>query len=147
MTKEDIDVIAREFARRVHLGQMYGNGDPYITHLERVANYFTGSVTLRAIAWLHDTVEDTHTSLGTIYTMFGYTIGSAVDAITRREETYSEYLTRIESNSFALQIKLIDLTDNLSNCYNSRGKVGQDYIVRQKRYVKAIRRLLRYNKK
>ncbi len=141
--KIPIDIEAKTFAILSHGSQLYGDGTPYRTHLKRVAKFFSGSHTLGAIAWLHDVVEDTNISLITIDALFGSVITRAVDAISRREETYSEYLTRVEANSYAKQVKLIDLADNLSNCYNSRGRVKEEHKIKQKRYVKAIRRLLR----
>ncbi len=137
------DIQAKRFAILAHKGQLYGDNRLYTTHLARVAGFFEGSITLRAIAWLHDVVEDTDISLITIDALFGGIIARAVDAISRREETYSTYLTRVQVNDFAKQVKLIDLADNLSNCYNSRGRVKEEHKIKQKRYVKAIRRLLR----
>ncbi len=138
-----LDDVAEDFARQAHEGQLYGDGSPYIEHLARVAGFFEGYITLAAIAWLHDVVEDTDTSLETIRRQFGLVVANAVDAISRREETYSVYLDRVEDNSQAKQVKLIDLADNLSNCYNARSRVIVEHKIKQKRYVKAIKRLLR----
>lgn len=138
-----VNDIAEEFARKAHEGQLYGDGSPYIEHLARVAGFFEGSITLQSIAWLHDVVEDADISLETIQTEFRYSIAKAVDAISRKNETYSVYLSRIEDNSFAKKVKMIDLADNLSNCFNARGRVKEEHKIKQKRYVKAIKRLLR----
>lgn len=138
-----LNELAEDFASLRHAGQVYGDGSPYIEHLARVAGFFDGYTTLGAIAWLHDVVEDTDTSLETVRRMFGLTVTNAVDAISRREETYSAYLDRVEDNSQAKQVKLVDLADNLSNCFNAKGKVKEEHIVKQRRYVKAIKRLLR----
>lgn len=140
---QDSVSIAEEFARRAHEGQVYGDDSPYIEHLARVAGFFESNLILQTVAWLHDIVEDTDVSLETIENDFGYTIRKAVDAITRRDETYSVYLSRIEDNYLALHVKMIDLADNLSNCFNVNGRVKEEYRIRQKRYVKAIKRLLR----
>lgn len=137
------DKQAEDFARLRHEGDVYGDGSPYVEHLARVAGFFEGYTTLAAIAWLHDIVEDTDTNLDEILEQFGLPIAWAVDAITRRDETYSVYLDRIEDNRMAKMVKLVDLAENLSNCFNARGRVKEEHKLKQKRYVKAIKRLLR----
>lgn len=125
---------------------MYGLIEPYFQHLERVAHYFlSGKYPLIALAWLHDTVEDTKVELPEIYDRFGSRIAKGVDAMTRRDgEPYlDEYLDRVLANIDARQVKIIDLTDNLSNCWDIFGNPRFIHRDRPKRYSVAIQKLLR----
>ena len=134
---------AKELATVAHEGQLYGDNLPYIGHVARVASFFGNQVSLSCVAWLHDVVEDTPITILRVDWGFGGYISDGVAAITRREETYNEYLTRVENNPLAKRVKIIDLADNLSNCFNSKGRVKEEHKVKQKRYVKALRRLLK----
>ena len=103
---------AREFATQAHGEQMYGD-EPYMTHVEDVASGFTDPL-LQRIAYLHDVVEDTGVSLDEIHERFGSEVGSAIDALTRREgEQYFQFIERAKAHPHARQIKLADLHANL----------------------------------
>tara|TARA_S200002703_G_C3789240_1_gene243513 strand:- start:1565 stop:2017 length:453 start_codon:yes stop_codon:yes gene_type:complete len=119
---------AREFATQAHGEQMYGE-QPYMTHVEDVASGFTDPH-LQRIAYLHDVVEDTDTTIKDIHERFGSEIGSAIDALTRREdEQYFDYIHRVNQHPEAKQIKLADLHANLKK---------QPHESLAKRYNKAI---------
>ena len=103
---------AREFATQAHGEQMYGD-QPYMTHVEDVASGFTDPL-LQRIAYLHDVVEDTGVSLDEIHSNFGPEVGSAIDALTRREgEQYFDFIRRVNEHPEAKQVKLADLHANL----------------------------------
>jgi len=103
---------AREFAAQAHGEQMYGD-EPYMTHVEDVAGGFTDPL-LQRIAYLHDVVEDTGVGLDEIHERFGPEVGSAIDALTRREgEQYFQFIQRAKEHPHARQIKLADLQANL----------------------------------
>lgn len=54
-------VRAMHIAKAAHAGQLYGDREPYIGHVERVAGrvqHFGGTPEQVAAAWLHDVVED-----------------------------------------------------------------------------------------
>ena len=103
---------AREFATQAHGEQMYGD-EPYMTHVEDVASGFTDPH-LQRIAYLHDVVEDTGIGLDEIHERFGSDVGSAIDALTRREgEQYFDFIHRVNQHPEAKQVKLADLHANL----------------------------------
>jgi (p)ppGpp synthase/HD superfamily hydrolase len=65
------------------------------------------------VAWLHDVVEDTPTTLTEVEVTFGSQVAAAVDAITHRSgEPSLDYYARVKSNPLALTVKAADLADN-----------------------------------
>lgn len=106
---------AIEIATKAHEGQKRWGGEPYITHPEEVASKFPYSEELQIVAWLHDVIEDTPTTLSDLKTSgFSDAIIQAVDAITKQEnEPYSAYIQRVADNYYASQVKLADLAHNL----------------------------------
>ena len=118
---------ARDFAREKHEGQMYGD-KPYMTHVEDVVSGFEDAE-LREIAYLHDVAEDSDVTIEEIHERFGEKVGRAVDALTRRNETYFDYIRRVKENPAATKVKLADLKANLKN--NPKESL-------EKRYRKAI---------
>ena len=87
-SKENLDLIKKacELAKKAHHGQLRKNGDPYITHPISVASllselHFDTSTIIAAI--LHDTVEDTGISIKEIEDLFGKTVRSVVDGVTK----------------------------------------------------------------
>jgi len=89
---------------------------PYIDHPRRVAER-VGQVDGRpetvAVAWLHDVVEDTATSLADLRAGgLGESVVAAVDALTRRPDEGDEYYRRIAADDLAMVVKLADIWDN-----------------------------------
>jgi (p)ppGpp synthase/HD superfamily hydrolase len=118
---------AKELATKAHKGQHRWGGEPYITHPEAVAE-MVDTFTEKQVAWLHDVVEDTNVSLKDL-TDYGFseTVVEAVDAITKRkgEEEYDEYIERVARNDIATEVKIADITHNLS-C-GAKGSMGDKY--------------------
>ena len=115
---------ARAFAEQAHEGQMYGE-DPYMFHVDEVANQFQDPL-LQRIAYLHDVVEDGRVSVEDIHDRFGEDVGHGVDAMTRRpDENYFDYIGRVGEHPEARQVKIADLTHNLSG--NPPGSLRQRY--------------------
>ncbi len=124
-------------ATRAHKGQKY-SGQDYIEHPVRVAERFD-SLLLKVVALLHDVVEDSSTTVFEIHNQFGPTIANAVEALTRGDETYNDYIeNKVSQNYLAVEVKIGDLLDHL------------DYIERfpdlgfaslKPRYEKALRTL------
>lgn len=107
---------AEEIATRGHRGHHRWNGDPYITHPQRVAQVLS-SDTLKAVAWLHDVVEDTDISLKDLEN-FGIPgpVISGVKAITKRnDEDYIDYIVRVAKEPTARKVKIKDIEDNLNS--------------------------------
>ncbi|MGC6325720.1 HD domain-containing protein [Pasteurella multocida] len=106
---------AEEYAKSIHSHQLDKAGKPYIEHLAFVADFVANqSDDVIATAWLHDSVEDTETSLEDITRLFGDVIAEAVNAITKQQgENYQDYLVRVKSNEIARKVKVADLTHNM----------------------------------
>ena len=112
---------ARLFAEVAHKDQIY-DGKPYVeAHLDLVAQEvyeFTKDPVYIAVAYLHDTIEDTGTSLQDIADNFGWTIAHAVFAVTDRpgssrfERQYMTYAACRE-NPISLAVKLCDRIVNM----------------------------------
>jgi len=118
---EDMVKRAEIFATERHAGQMRkDNATPYIVHpAEMVASLKQCGIDhsyILAAAWLHDTVEDTNTTLDEIYDEFGPSVCGLVDVLTRRKpkQGHDIYNSRIlSSNSAAKIIKVADLEHNM----------------------------------
>ena len=113
---------ALAFARARHGDQCRrGSETPYWVHLVRVAMLLdvwgeSDPVLLQA-ALLHDTVEDTPTSMGEIRTGFGPEVADLVDWLTapHRGDELRAYYARLEASAppEARVLKLADRVDNL----------------------------------
>lgn len=117
-----------------------GKDGLYIYHLMRVAGRMKTEKE-QTVALLHDSVEDNLTTLGIIEDKFGKDIAEAVDAISRRkDESYSEYITRVSKNDIARKVKIQDLIDN-SNLARLETVTLED-TKRQMKYAKALQKLI-----
>ena len=139
VSKDTFDCVAKakEIAEHVHAGQVDKAGKPYIGHPAAVAGFVDGEEE-KAVAWLHDVVEDTETTLDDLRGYgFSDEIVEAVDCVTRRKgEDRSDYLARVKSNPLATVVKLADLRHNsdLSRLENP----GQKDFERRNKYFKEI---------
>ncbi|MBI1813830.1 MAG: bifunctional (p)ppGpp synthetase/guanosine-3',5'-bis(diphosphate) 3'-pyrophosphohydrolase [Deltaproteobacteria bacterium] len=126
----DVDLIRRayDFSARVHKGQKRESGEPYLSHPVAVASIIADlrlDVPSIATALLHDTVEDTLTTLGEIDETFGAEIAALVDGVTKisqisfssREEKQAENFRKMilamARDIRVILIKLADRTHNL----------------------------------
>lgn len=105
---------AEEVATTAHQGQVDKADRPYIDHPRRVVGHLVEPTPVQSVvAWLHDVVEDTITTLEDVDRAFGSEIASAVDAMTHRPgETSAHYYARVKANPTALVVKTADLADN-----------------------------------
>ena len=111
---------AFELAFSAHRGQIDKLGEPYITHLVRVASALKDPRE-QIVALLHDVIEDCGIKREDIAKEFGPDIANAVDAISKRDgEGYEDYLRRVTQNPIALRVKRADLADN-----SAAGRVAQ----------------------
>ena len=109
-------------AGAAHKGQKYGKY-PYMVHLARVDALVwefneeeLGSriCMLRAIAYLHDILEDTNLTYEELKTFFGEEIAEAVRCITKVEgESYKNYIKKVKINEASLLVKKADTLANL----------------------------------
>lgn len=118
---------AKDFAREMHIGQKYGEGDYFERHVEGVVHSVNKSLSekmgvphtrfklLLTVAYLHDTVEDSIATIEEIQEMFGVDVADAVDALTHREgEEYQDYVHRAIQNDLARVVKYHDIMFNLN---------------------------------
>jgi (p)ppGpp synthase/HD superfamily hydrolase len=113
-TQNHLEATAALVARMAHVGQADKAGEPYITHPERVVARIPATEHLdRAVAWLHDVVEDTDVTFDDLRPVFSPTVMLVLDALTHREsETRSDYYDRILQSPIAIRVKTADIADN-----------------------------------
>lgn len=121
---------ARRYARVKHAGQTRdGTDEPYVNHVERVAEYLTdaGVVDPSVIcaALLHDTVEDTTATQEDLRMEFGDTVAYLVEQVSlpktlkRGDKRRLEYSKVRALDPRAALIKLADKLDNVCSMANS----------------------------
>ncbi len=135
---------AYEFGNRQHDGQKRLSGDPYFSHCLEVANTLAKwnmDTTTIIAGLLHDTVEDTETSLEEITSMFGAELGSLVNGLTklkdikyltRKEKQVSNFMKMLLSVAQDLRVIIIKFADRLHNMKTI------DYMPKLKRHRVAI---------
>lgn len=128
---------AYEIAKKAHLGQVDKAGEAYIKHPEKVAS-FVKTDEEKAVAYLHDVIEDTELTLENLYEYdFSKEVIEAVDIITKkRGEDYQSYLNSVKKNKLARAVKLADLRHNSD--LTRLTKVTEKDIERKEKYQKAI---------
>lgn len=146
---------AKEYSTKMHKGQYRNDGEEYIVHPTRVAEYvkkFKESNeldTLIEAAYLHDTIEDTDATYYNIVHEFGPAVASIVLELTTDEDMKKElgkkrYLQIKLKNmsSWALVIKLCDRLDNITDMKNC----SQEFIDRYKSETTEIINYLKDNR-
>lgn len=125
----DFDLISRaySFAEEAHSGQKRLSGEPYFTHPAAVAATLAGmgfDEPTVAAGLLHDTVEDTRTSIETIDEKFGEEVADIVDGVTKismipfenKEEAQTENIRKmILAMSHDMRVLMVKLADRLHN--------------------------------
>lgn len=143
---------ARRYASKAHASidqrRKYTN-DPYIVHPQAVANIVSSvphTEEMLAAAWLHDTVEDTPTTINDIVQHFGNDVAELVAMLTNVSDDAQE--SRIQkknldrqhsarANASAKTIKLADLIDNLRSLVTHDPDFAKTYLV-EKRLLLAV---------
>lgn len=93
--------IALNLAIKAHKGQKDKGGVDYIHHPITVA-YFMDTDEEKAVAYLHDVVEDTKITFSDLEELFPDEIVDALKAITKvNGEKYEDYLKRVSKNRIA----------------------------------------------
>jgi (p)ppGpp synthase/HD superfamily hydrolase len=121
MTQVREVVLAERIARAAHGGHVKRRtGELVIHHVERVVGMVDGD-RARAVAWLHDVIEDTNLTADDL--LRRGVSAAAVDAVlllTREADVdYAKYIERIRAsgNELARTVKIADLRDHLRpNC-------------------------------
>lgn len=132
---KDLTLIAAEYAACKHFYQMYGN-QPYLSHLIEVDNLVTSKYAktssnseryskfpgdeidmLRAIAFLHDILEDTNATVQELYDLgMPSQVVEAVVLVTKSDDVpYDVYIEKIKGNELARKVKVCDTVANLTN--------------------------------
>ncbi|MCC6748319.1 MAG: bifunctional (p)ppGpp synthetase/guanosine-3',5'-bis(diphosphate) 3'-pyrophosphohydrolase [Deltaproteobacteria bacterium] len=142
---EDLLKRAYAFGARVHEGQLRKSGDPYFVHPVAVASLIADlklDVPSICAGLLHDTVEDTDTTVEDIRRQFSDEIAFLVDGVTklgkipwttkeeRQAENFRKMLVAMAKDIRVILIKLADRTDNMRTLqYMSED--GQERIARE----------------
>jgi GTP pyrophosphokinase len=125
----DVDLLrqAYEFSAKVHKGQKRLSGEPYLVHPMAVANIIADlklDVPSIVGGLLHDTVEDTLTTLEELTSLFGREIGSLVDGVTKLSRTNFNSREEKQAENFRkmllamgkdVRVILIKLADRIHN--------------------------------
>jgi len=125
----DLDVIKKAyvFSAKVHQGQTRRSGEPYLVHpLETAGILVEMKMDVPSIvtALLHDTVEDTVTTLEEIEQYFGEEVRNLVDGVTKlskikfstsEEKQAENFRKMIMAMAKDIRVILIKLADRLHN--------------------------------
>lgn len=119
----DIVTVARNIAIKAHQGQTRWGGEPYITHPEAVAKAVAhlGPV-FEAVAWLHDVLEDTETTLDDLKQSglpWENVIIPASLLSRRGPESYLTFILRCRRHPVARVVKEADIRHNLETSEGS----------------------------
>ena len=129
MPGADTDIIKKAYvySARVHQGQLRQSGEPYFVHPQEVAGILTNlrmDVNSIAAGLLHDTVEDTLTTLEEVKKIFGEEVATLVDGVTKigqisfssSEEKQAENFRKVfVAMAKDIRVILIKLADRLHN--------------------------------
>ncbi len=125
----DLDLIRKAyvFSAKVHQGQNRLSGEPYLIHPMEVAAILADlrlDVPTVVTGLLHDTVEDTLTTINEVERIFGAEVASLVDGVTKigrinfktKEESQAENFRKmLLAMSNDIRVILIKLADRLHN--------------------------------
>jgi GTP pyrophosphokinase len=125
-----VEVIRRayDFSAEKHKNQRRASGEPYVSHPVEVAHIIADlklDVPSIATGLLHDTVEDTLTTLGQLEAIFGTEIANLVDGVTKisqinfttreehQAENFRKMILAMARDIRVILIKLADRTHNM----------------------------------
>jgi len=129
-------------------------GNPYMHHVHAVARRNTNSEAKKIIGLMHDLVEDTRDkpddwrwTLDDLRDVgFSERIVAGVDAMTHREgEAYFDFIVRCSRNDDALDVKMSDLDNNLTESRNDY-LLGPKDLERINKYILSYQYLLAIKK-
>lgn len=115
------------FAMKAHGTQKRASGDPYFSHPLEVAGILTNlNLDWQSIvtALLHDTVEDTLTTLDELECLFGKDIARLVDGVTKLSKLEQQSVEKTQAENFRklllamskdIRVLLVKLADRLHN--------------------------------
>lgn len=142
---------AMDFATKAHAGQVRKyTGERYIHHpiaVARLVASVTDDKNMIIAAILHDTVEDTDTTLDEIERLFGSDVASLVESLTdvstpqdglRHMRKEVDRLHTAKASPRAKTIKLADLIDNSRSIVERDPKFAKVYIGEKKRLLEVL---------
>lgn len=146
---ENLEMKAKAFAKTRHQGQKRWNGyTPYFVHLEDVNKILKSFKITRnndlllAAGWLHDTVEDTKTTLDEITKAFGEDVAYLVNEMThsddQTDEQYLAYVKNMTTN--CMFVKLADL---LANMTDTTSGLSNHFLVKRLSAIEIISSVLK----
>ena len=99
----------------------------------------------KIVGILHDVVEDTPWTTDKLAQEgFSEEIVAAINAITHRDnESYDDYMLRVQANTIATRVKLNDLTDNMD--IRRWEEIPYHELARLQKYLKAYKQLTEQN--
>ena len=129
LSKSDIDQLcsAYDFAYKAHEGQYRKSGEPFVIHPVEVALILADlkmDADALTAALLHDTVEDSSTSLEDVENMYGPVVAELVDGVTKISRLEIETMSESQANNFRkmlvamskdIRVIVIKLADRLHN--------------------------------
>lgn len=145
---------ARRYATKAHAdaGQRRKYTDePYIVHPAAVVELVrsvTDDETLLAAAWLHDTVEDTDSTLNDIRSHFGDAVAELVDMLTNRGDQPGQNRTARKVAHFrhtqqaspqAQTIKLADIIDNTRSIVHFDAHFARVYLIEKRVQIRMLK--------
>lgn len=133
---------AKRWAVEAHAGQKDKAGENYFTaHVSVVAKGVNNDPVAEAVAYLHDTVEDTTITMEDIQAEFPKEVADAVDVLTRRKKmSYAEYIWLVRQNPIATKVKLSDLHSNMDLTRLPYPPTQKD-LLREAKYLRAYKML------
>ncbi|MDE2101486.1 MAG: hypothetical protein KGL39_29845 [Patescibacteria group bacterium] len=143
----DLAALAEMIARVAHSGQTRFGGEPYINHPARIADSVwdasPGDYITVAIAWLHDTIEDTTVTRTALRDVgLSREIVDGVALLTRSpDESYEHYIDRLIKfgSESVLTVKVADLHDNLRDLEAKFSDTKRAHL--RERYIAALVRI------
>jgi len=136
---------AKEFAADAHKGDTYGE-HTYIKHLNDVHNSLVHAGIRDElpfiVAWLHDTIEDTHVRYEDVHDHFGKRVADVTYLVTdkrgkNRKERHEATYPLIAEHPVATVVKWADRASNIMMSQHS-GKAGHfDMYKKEHAYFKA----------
>lgn len=95
--------LALQVAQKAHAGQVDKAGRLY------PVSYMDTDIE-KAVAYLHDVLEDTNVTVDELRNMFSNEIVDGVITLThRKDESYFEYISRVSTSKLAKKVKTADL--------------------------------------
>lgn len=123
-------------------GRRTKQGKTTLSHMSRwLLRGVNDDPVAEAVAYLHDTVEDTTITMADIRAEFPKEVADAVNVLTRRKGmSYAEYIWHIRQNPVATKVKLSDLRSNM-DLTRLPYPLTQKDLLRETKYLRAYKML------